>query len=199
MDDNKHTLSVTAVIEYQGRFLFAQRKSQLGNFGGQWAFPGGKVEKGEDAIQALIREIREETGIDVYSETQLLSAYTFFRAEDGSSSQGQVFLIRAKDDKAYFDEESFQDSKWILPEDICDYVNNKQTIYGMEVHVRNAVIALKTGSMLDWKYISVTLYQEAKCTMTKSYLIGLKEAQDVYQYLSQNDGHLPNPGTWQSK
>lgn len=196
MDDNKHTLSVTAVIEYQGKFLFAQRKGQLGNFGGQWVFPGGKVEKGEDAIQALIREISEETGITIYPELQLISTYKFYRAEDNSSSQGQVFLMRAKDDILRFDEDSFQDVKWILPEDICEYVDSKQTIYGMEVHVRNAVIVLRTNSMIDWKYISVTLYQEAKCKMTKSYLIGLKEAQDVGQYLQQNNGHLPNPGTW---
>lgn len=199
MSDNKHTLSVTAVIECNGRFLFAQRSGKDGNFGGQWVFPGGKVEKGEDTIQALIREISEETGVDIYPEVQLISAYKFFRIEDGSSSQGQVFLMRAKNDSFNFDEESFQDVRWVLPEDICDYVKNKQTIYGMEVHVRNAVIILKTGSMLDWKYSSVTLYQEARCTMTRSYLIGLKEAQDVYQYLNQNDGHLPNPGTWQGK
>ena len=32
-------------------------------YGGQWDLPGGKVDKGEDFATALLREIREETGL----------------------------------------------------------------------------------------------------------------------------------------
>jgi 8-oxo-dGTP diphosphatase len=50
---------VGAVIVKDGRILCAQRGSH-GNLGGMWEFPGGKIEEGETARDALGREIVEE-------------------------------------------------------------------------------------------------------------------------------------------
>ena len=50
---------VGAVILRDGLILCAQRRPG-GSLGGMWEFPGGKVEQGETAREALIREIEEE-------------------------------------------------------------------------------------------------------------------------------------------
>lgn len=52
-----------AVTDTQGRLLFVAQKK--GPFGGSWLLPGGGVEPGESADDAVIREIREETGREV--------------------------------------------------------------------------------------------------------------------------------------
>ena len=46
------------------RFLITQRRPDQA-LGGQWEFPGGKVEPGEAPVDALVRELREEIGVTV--------------------------------------------------------------------------------------------------------------------------------------
>jgi 8-oxo-dGTP diphosphatase len=53
---------VAAVIERAGKVLVARRKDGL-RFGGQWEFPGGKLEDGEEPEKGLERELVEEFGI----------------------------------------------------------------------------------------------------------------------------------------
>jgi 8-oxo-dGTP diphosphatase len=56
---------VAAVITGpDGRFLLGQRPAGK-VYAGYWEFPGGKVEPGESPLAALVRELREELGIEV--------------------------------------------------------------------------------------------------------------------------------------
>jgi 8-oxo-dGTP diphosphatase len=52
------------VVRRGGKVLIAKRPAGK-HLGGCWEFPGGAVEQGETAEEAVVRELREETGLDV--------------------------------------------------------------------------------------------------------------------------------------
>ena len=56
-------VAAAVIIEHE-RVLLSQRKTGT-HLAGAWEFPGGKVEPDEDPKAALVRELREELGIDV--------------------------------------------------------------------------------------------------------------------------------------
>lgn len=56
-------IGVGAVIVQEGKILLAKRGSEPGK--GKWSVPGGLVELGEKLEKAVIREVKEETNLDV--------------------------------------------------------------------------------------------------------------------------------------
>ncbi|TCO76187.1 8-oxo-dGTP diphosphatase MutT [Chromatocurvus halotolerans] len=64
-------VAVGVVLDGDGRVLIARRADHR-HQGGLWEFPGGKVEAGETARDALVRELREEVGIDALATDALL-------------------------------------------------------------------------------------------------------------------------------
>lgn len=58
------TIEVAAAIIVKDNKVFATQRG-YGEFKDGWEFPGGKLEPGESAREALIREIREELDVDI--------------------------------------------------------------------------------------------------------------------------------------
>ena len=62
---NRKFIEVSAALIFRaGKLLITQRHASS-HLGGLWEFPGGKREPGETFEQCLVREIREELGVEI--------------------------------------------------------------------------------------------------------------------------------------
>ena len=120
---------VLGIVEYNGKFLVVKRAKKEGSL--IWAFPGGKIEAGENETQALIREIKEETNIisepvkkigeRIHPDTHIKSSYLVCKYKSGEIKPNLREVL---------------ESKWASPQDIiklfssdifkpvCDYLLN---------------------------------------------------------------------------
>lgn len=57
-------VAVALITDLNQRVLITRRPLEVSH-GGQWEFPGGKLEAGESPYEALIREVKEEVGLQV--------------------------------------------------------------------------------------------------------------------------------------
>jgi 8-oxo-dGTP diphosphatase len=63
MESQKPRITSAVLVMHDGKFLLAERNKE--NYRGYWVIPGGGVEFGETTKDAAIREIKEETNLDV--------------------------------------------------------------------------------------------------------------------------------------
>lgn len=110
-------VSAVALIDPDGRVLLAQRPE--GKFlAGLWEFPGGKVEPHESPEAALIRELKEELGIDTWKSC--LAPLTFAsHSYDDFHLLMPLFACRRWEGIAHGAEG--QNLAWVRPEKLRDY------------------------------------------------------------------------------
>src|SRR5216684_5781027 len=83
-------VGVGAIIIDQGRVLLVKRGHPP--LAGEWSIPGGVLELGETLRQAVVREVREETGLTV-APGELLGVYDrLVRDEDGRPRYHYVLI-----------------------------------------------------------------------------------------------------------
>ncbi len=62
-----------AVIWNDTAQILIDKRKLTGSMGGLWEFPGGKIEAGETVAECIVREIREELGIEIAVGEHLIS------------------------------------------------------------------------------------------------------------------------------
>ena len=109
-------VAACALIDTDGRILMCQRPVGKSH-AGKWEFPGGKIEDGETAEETIVRELREELGIEPCKSC--LQPFTFAsHAYEDFNLLMPLFLCRQWDGFARPVEG--QAIKWMFPDRLHD-------------------------------------------------------------------------------
>ena len=115
LPDVKMIETSSSAIVVKGKVLMLKRPMSARSFPGRWSLVAGKLEKGEDAEKAAIREIREETGIKVNRPAARLEPI-FVRENDIIWKVNPfLFLLDSASPVLNRENEAF---RWVSPDEI---------------------------------------------------------------------------------
>ena len=100
------------------RYLLMRRSEAKDYAAGEWESVTGRVDQGENYTQAVLREVREETGAEVQVE-QLLGLTHFYRGAEMPENEllGVMFAVNLRDPIAVHMDEEHSEMRWATAEE----------------------------------------------------------------------------------
>lgn len=92
-----------------------------------WGFPKGHVEENETEEETSIREIKEETNIDVEIDNKFRKVITY-SPKEGVIKDVVIFIGKATSDDLKIDPNELLEAKWVNNKEAKDYFKYQETI-----------------------------------------------------------------------
>lgn len=128
-----------AIIEEDGKFLLCRGRGDK-----NWFFPGGHIEEGESATEALMREIQEELGEESEVVRFLGASENKFRYSGVATHEiNLVFEVRLLGDSDYMSKEDHLEFAWLTGDELRDAIVFPASLC-------DAVLAMKDDTKPFW-------------------------------------------------
>ena len=102
-----------------------------------WSFPKGHIEDGEDSINAMIREVKEETGLSIKILCELPEQN--YLHPSGNTVSTKMFLVQSENDNLLKLEYKTDDIKWVPINEVISVLsyNNLKDYFKKVYHIIN--------------------------------------------------------------
>lgn len=146
--------SVLAIFKHDNEIYFVKRQNKLRAFPGYVSFPGGKVDKNEGLVEALIRECEEELGYTIEDSID----YIGIASSPGFNPlrfEAHYYVINLKEKPIFTDDKYEIDySFWATPTGLMDkYYQGEILLIPPMIRIMNYFAKKKIGAA---KFHSIT-------------------------------------------
>lgn len=128
------------------KFLLAKRADDDTFYPGDWEIPGGQLEFGEEANDGVLRELLEETGLEVEAISPV-SVINYMNEEKNVQYIQINYLCKTQDDVVVKLSHEHSDYKWIDFEELSKFE--------MHPEMKKAIYSLKSHPLVE-KYFTQT-------------------------------------------
>lgn len=87
---------------------------------GNWGFPKGHMEKGETEVQTAIREIKEETNVDIKINENYRYELSYLQREDMTKTVVYFVAKEINNNEIKLQDIELQNYKWTKPKDVAN-------------------------------------------------------------------------------
>jgi len=121
-----------------GKILLIKRQSNDNSLPGFWELPSGRIDKGETKPIALVREVKEETGIDISNiiVKQVDEEYCEFETENGDTKKvtEHTFLYQLNNIPDIILSSEHSDFQWIELEKLDSVYKDENDLIYRRLH-----------------------------------------------------------------
>ncbi len=144
IQDGYYHLVCEAVIQHtDGAYLLMRRSFQKEISPGKWEIgAGGSALKGEDKIQAVLREIKEETGI---ANGELNELYHIVHKKTQAIYCGFILTTSCKKDSIQLQEGETIDYKWVSRKELIAFYDGSDCSPSLKERLTDFINSIRQG------------------------------------------------------
>ncbi len=122
--------SSIACIIYNDKKILIAHRNPTGDMGNRWEFPGGKIDEGENAEQAIIREMMEEFSVKATVHEKITET-TFVHKNKECSLEAYLVSLEHDGMKTPYVLTEHTEYKWVDPQEIrnLSFVDSDLKLY----------------------------------------------------------------------
>lgn len=140
-----YLIVVAVIINSQKQILTAKRSEIKKREPLKWELTGGGVRAGEDSLEAIIRETKEEIGLTFKPEEAKLIKAKIKNKDNGSGAFKDFWLFKldVEADKIKFPDKEAMDAKWVSIDEFMKMQERGEVISGIDFGKEEYELALK--------------------------------------------------------
>ncbi len=115
--DGIDKFAVGAAVVHEGKVLLLRRRSN-DFMGGIYELPSGTIERGEDPVTALLREVEEETGLNISDVISMVTDFDY-KSASGANKRQITFVVRAHDISKLRLSDEHDAFMWVNEDNLC--------------------------------------------------------------------------------